>query len=335
MAYIFNYMGPNAAHASIIHKAWPEGGRTGYQRVQSIGPSPVVIHRRDLEKVAAPWEATSVALKTDGEADGRLGWVIEMWGYAIAAAKIGLKHQEFADFQVEPGALSTSSQLRGFPLRYWVFHYTYQFEYLLDGSPCQPWTIGEFSLDKRHFSDVYPVPPLPQPPQKANAAAFYLLNALNEAMANISDWPRRQPPPESGQRAVQTLYGRRRLDWFSRHANGFATELRTMPLISQLADSNWACARAAGQPAAARSMFGASSTASLSLRRTGDATGLDGSGRWGSMNDPTLGDTCPVYSCIFIDLRGASHDAKLSSDGKLLSVMAHASGAQAWTCTKA
>ena len=36
---------------------------------------------------------------------------------------------------------------------------------MLDGKPCKPWTIGEFSLDKRHFSDMYPTPPLPQPPK--------------------------------------------------------------------------------------------------------------------------------------------------------------------------
>ena len=29
-------------------------------------------------------------------------WVLEMWGYSIAAAKVGLKHQEFRNFQVEP-----------------------------------------------------------------------------------------------------------------------------------------------------------------------------------------------------------------------------------------
>ena len=228
MAYIFNYMGPNPAHQSIIQSAWPAGGATGYKKVQSIGPSPVVIHRTDLEAIAKEWEQTAVALKTDPAADARLGWVIEMWGYAIAAAKLGLKHQEFPDFQVEPGALSNAAQMRGFPKRYWLFHYTYQFEYMLDGSPCLPWTIGEFSLDKRHFNDNYPAHPLPQPPAKANAAAFYLVNAFNEAMGNITAWPTHQPP--SG-RATQTLYGRRRLDWFSRHANGFATELRTMPII--------------------------------------------------------------------------------------------------------
>ena len=73
MAYVFNYMGPNPAHASLIEKAWPEGGESGYTKVQSIGPSPVVIHRKDLEAMAEPWEKTAVHLKTDPAADARLG----------------------------------------------------------------------------------------------------------------------------------------------------------------------------------------------------------------------------------------------------------------------
>ena len=64
--------------------------------------------------------------------------------------------------QVEPGALSTRAQLRDFSSRYYIFHYTYQFEYMLDGTPCQPWNIGEWSLDKRHFNDFHPAYPLPQ-----------------------------------------------------------------------------------------------------------------------------------------------------------------------------
>jgi len=325
MAYIFNYMGPNPAHATIIRNAWPEGGLTGFTSVQSIGPSPVVIHRKDLERIAKPWEETAVALKTNNDADQRLGWVIEMWGYAIAAAKIGLKHQEFADFQVEPGALSNTRQLTGFPTRYWIFHYTYQFEYMLDGSACQPWTIGEFSLDKRHFSDTYPTPPLPLPPPKANVAAFYLTNTFNEAMANISSWPRRQPvAPE---RPVQTLYGRRRLDWFSRHGNGFATELRTMPLVQKLSGSRWSC-KQAGEPS------------ELELTNNGDAHGLGGrgrgGGRWGSMNDPTLGAACPVYSCLFIDTGGGvgQHEARYEEGPPAkLTVLRHADLSTVATCS--
>ena len=64
---------------------------------------------------------------------------------------------------------ATSEQLRDFSSRYYIFHYTYQFEYMLDGTPCQPWNIGEWSLDKRHFNDRHPAYPLPQPPKGITA----------------------------------------------------------------------------------------------------------------------------------------------------------------------
>eukprot|EP00908_Phaeocystis_cordata_P011790 Transcript_22745.p1 GENE.Transcript_22745~~Transcript_22745.p1 ORF type:complete len:563 (+),score=217.62 Transcript_22745:349-2037(+) len=323
MAYVFNYMGPNPAHAGIIKNAWPEGGSDGWRKVQSIGPSPVVIHKDDLERVAAPWNDISVALKTNPEADSRLGWVIEMWGYAIAAAKVGLKHQEFRNFQVEPGGNSGGEQLRDFEKKYWVFHYTYQFETMLDGTPCKPWTIGEFSLDKRHFSDQYPTPPLPQPPKGSNVAAYWLTNAFNEAMEAIPNWPRRQPP--AGQRPVQTVYGRRRLDWFGRHANGFATELRMNPLVKQLAGTSWLCSGAWQK---------------LVLTETGDSRGgetPDGRGRWATMNDPTLGDeACPVYHCLYVDVRGRQHNVRVNDAGdELVVYAAHDMRNKIATCKRA
>ena len=58
-------------------------------------------------------------------------------------------------------------------------------------------------------------------------------------MAGIKAWPMRQPPP--GEAQMQTLYGRRRLDWFSRHANGFKTELKQNGLVRRLAGSKWQC----------------------------------------------------------------------------------------------
>ena len=90
----------------------------------------------------------------------------------------------------------------------------------MHATPCQPWNIGEFSLDKRHFNDQYPTVPLPLPPAGANTAAVWLVEAFNEAMAALPSWPAHQPAPGSGH-VVQTVYGRRRLDWFSRHKNGF------------------------------------------------------------------------------------------------------------------
>ena len=155
----------------------------------------------------------------------------------------------------------------------------------------------------RHSTDQYPTPPLPQPPAKANVAAFWLLGAFNEAMAAIPDWPRRQPAPPA--RPAQTLYGRRRLDWFSRHDNGFNTELRTMPLVPELAGSEWTCNVAWSR---------------LRLGERGDATATPGgAGRWGTMNDPTLGEACPTYHCLFVDVRG-QHNVGVSEAGDTLSV---------------
>lgn len=292
-AFIFGYMYANPSQDAIIKKYWPEGFSAA---LDPVGPSPLLIHRDQLAKVHKRWLDFSLGLRSNSDAERVIqGWVQEMWGYSIAAASLGIKHKLVGDFQVEPGALSDAPQLRSFDSRYYIFHYTYQFEYMMDGTPCQPWNIGEFSLDKRHFNDYYPTAPLPLPPTGANAAAVWLVTAFNEAMGAIPSWPSRQPAPGSGH-PVQTVYGRRRLDWFSRHKNGFAQELQKAPLVKRLAGSRWACREGAGDAAAQ----GAS--APLSLTATGDATGLPlGTGRWGALNDPTLAQECPLYSCVFVD----------------------------------
>ena len=154
--------------------------------------------------------------------------------------------------QVEPGALSAADQLKFFQNgHYYIFHYTYQFEYMLDGTPCQPWNIGEWSLDKRHFNDYHPAYPLPQPPKGANVAGVWLLNAWNEAMAANPKWPKKQPAADSDAPPIQTLYGRRRLDWFSRHANGFAQEISKNTLVKQTAGKRYGCIKEDGGQEAA------------------------------------------------------------------------------------
>ena len=293
-AFVFGYMFPNAQQDHIIKRYWPEGS---YKDVQPVGPSPVLIHREQLRKIYRKWLDFSLGLRSNGDAEKVIqGWVQEMWGYSIAAASVGVKHRLVEEFQVEPGALSTADQLKDFGKRHYIFHYTYQFEYMLDGTPCQPWNIGEYSLDKRHFNDLSPAYPLPPPPEKANAAAFWLHNAWNEAMGAAGDrWPVRQ---QSGRPTIQTVHGRRRLDWFSRHANGFAQELRKNALVKRLAPSTWSCTTPHGK-------------AELTLANTGDLQGTyaDGGaggprlqGRWGSMNDPVLGESCPVGACLFFNV---------------------------------
>jgi hypothetical protein len=40
---------------------------------------------------------------------------------------------------------------------------------MLDGTPCQPWNIGEWSLDKRHFNECG------RPPHAATAVLTWSL----------------------------------------------------------------------------------------------------------------------------------------------------------------
>mmetsp|Transcript_5600 Transcript_5600/g.16286 ORF Transcript_5600/g.16286 Transcript_5600/m.16286 type:complete len:444 (-) Transcript_5600:111-1442(-) len=309
-AFVFGYMFPQPSQQWVVEKYWPGGS---YKSVQPVGPSPLLIHLDQLRRVYQKWLDFSLGLRSNSEAERVIqGWVQEMWGYSIAAASQGIVHRLVEEFQVEPGALSTEAQLAEFAAgRFYIFHYTYQFEYMLDGTPCQPWNIGEWSLDKRHFNQVSPAYPLPQPPPGANAAGVWLLNAWNEAMGSIPSWPSKQPAGGEGGQVVQTLYGRRRLDWFSRHANGFEQEARKNPLIKRMRGKRYSCAAGAGGADAQR--------VSAELQPTGDMS-LAGEprARWGAMNDPMQGPTCPVDACLFVNLRGK--EAVAHADGSRLTV---------------
>ena len=86
-----------------------------------------------------------------------------------------------------------------------------------------------------------------------------------------------------------------RLDWFSRHDNGFKTEAATMILVKQLIGASFECvdAKSGSKQGVLKLLDGGDVTSTLNKIGRG--------GRWGSMNDPTLGAGCPVYSCIFVD----------------------------------
>ena len=44
----------------------------------------------------------------------------------------------------------------------------------------------------------------------------------------------------------------------------------------------------------------------LELKNNGDAILGSSVGRWGTMNDPTIGTSCPVNQCLFVDMRGGA-----------------------------
>ena len=55
--------------------------------VDPCGPSPLLIHLPQLRKLTPQWLDLSFKLKRDEEADKVFGWVLEMWGYTIAALR--------------------------------------------------------------------------------------------------------------------------------------------------------------------------------------------------------------------------------------------------------
>ena len=109
---------------------------------------------------------------------------------------------------MEHGALARHIA-EDFHTKAYIFHYTlYGIEYKLDG-----WTRLRHSLtpssatepsastgnpqgtnqigveDKRHYGADHPPRNLQGPPDGANAAAFWLLNAWNEGSAGTPTWP--------------------------------------------------------------------------------------------------------------------------------------------------
>lgn len=223
-AFTFSYMIPNPGFASMIQRFWPEGGADGYKKIPPIGPSPMIIHKDILRDVADEYYEMSKKLKMDGEADSKLGWVIEMWGFAIAAAKRGISFELVRNFQIE-----LSSELRyvpeDFSQKHWIFHYTYGLEYRMTGDPQGVWQIGEWSLDKRHYGNAYPPKGglLTPPPKGSNAAAFWLQRAWAEAVDNIEGWP--------DSRTMGTIGWRRN--------KATSEDISNNPWVEALVDSRW------------------------------------------------------------------------------------------------
>ena len=87
-----------------------------------VGPSPLLVHVALLRNLTPSWYDLSVALKKNPEADRAFGWMLEMWGYSIAVARLGIKHFVWQKLQIEPSAAwhqDTSSQ------EPFIYHYTF------------------------------------------------------------------------------------------------------------------------------------------------------------------------------------------------------------------
>ncbi len=179
VCFPFGYMNAKAAELRPVVAKWVDNPDV----VDPCGPSPTLIHLPLLRRLTPEWLKLSFELKRDATADKAFGWVLEMWGYTLASARLGVRHFVWDSFQAEPSAL-WHTQLEGDPH---IYHYTFGLEYTSDGLPVT--SIGDWSLDKRHYMASFPPKRLNPPPRCAGKAAATLVRLFNDASSAIDDWP--------------------------------------------------------------------------------------------------------------------------------------------------
>jgi len=191
VAFFFPYMSPKDPQKGAIAQKWLPG--RDVLDMPPVGPSPLIVHVDHLRNLTPSWYDLSVALKKNPEADRAFGWMLEMWGYSIAVAQLGIKHFVWQKLQIEPSAAwhqDTSSQ------EPFIYHYTFGVEYTLDGTPVVG-AVGTWSLDKRHYFGAAPPANLHAPPACAQESGIVWWRMFNEAIGNLTargQWYERAGP---------------------------------------------------------------------------------------------------------------------------------------------
>ncbi|KAL1564331.1 Hydroxyproline O-arabinosyltransferase rdn2 [Salvia divinorum] len=177
-AFPFFYIKP-AENEKIIRKFFPEE-MGPVSNIDPIGNSPVIIKKDLLKKIAPTWLNVSLKMKNDPETDSTFGWVLEMYGYAVASALHGVQHILRNDFILQPPwDLETQNKF--------ILHYTYGCDFNLKGELTYG-KVGEWRFDKRAYLDA-PLPRnLPLPPRGVPESVVTLVRLLNEATAKLPNW---------------------------------------------------------------------------------------------------------------------------------------------------
>jgi|TARA_B110000967_G_scaffold101460_1_gene104158 hypothetical protein len=91
-AFPFFYIDPKKFPKLIRRFAGEHLTDSEIEQMDPIGSSPVFIHKKDLATIAPIWRDVTLKIKQDKEADKEWGWVLEMYGYTIAAKIAGVRH---------------------------------------------------------------------------------------------------------------------------------------------------------------------------------------------------------------------------------------------------
>jgi len=98
-AFPFFYIEPEK-NEKVLRKFFPED-KGPITKIDPIGNSPVIIEKGSLARIAPTWMNISIAMKKDPDADKAFGWVLEMYGYAVASAIHGVGNILHKDFMIQ------------------------------------------------------------------------------------------------------------------------------------------------------------------------------------------------------------------------------------------
>ena len=146
-------------------------------------------------------------------------------------------------------------------------------------------TIGEWSLDKRHYGGAYPPRHMQPPPSGASDGTAWLLEAWNEASGNISTWPESLAMGTVGWRRVK------------------GQGIDGSPLASRVSGTEWSWANIPG----------------LAFHPGGELKTPWGSGVWGAapkgvdFHDKGFCASA-AEGCLFADFGGALHNIRFEAD---------------------
>eukprot|EP00245_Coleochaete_scutata_P012491 TRINITY_DN4847_c1_g1_i2.p1 TRINITY_DN4847_c1_g1~~TRINITY_DN4847_c1_g1_i2.p1 ORF type:complete len:386 (+),score=70.76 TRINITY_DN4847_c1_g1_i2:165-1322(+) len=177
-AFPFFYITPKD-HESVLRKFFPRE-KGPISKIDPIGNSPVIIRKSDLVKIAPTWSNVSLAMKEDADTDKAFGWVLEMYGYAVASALHDTQHILRKEWMIQPPwDLEVADRH--------IIHYTYGCDYNMKGELTYG-KIGEWRFDKRSFSNGAPPRNLELPPAGVPESVVTLVKMVNEATSKIPNW---------------------------------------------------------------------------------------------------------------------------------------------------
>ncbi|XP_002991378.2 hydroxyproline O-arabinosyltransferase 1 isoform X1 [Selaginella moellendorffii] len=177
-AYPFFYITPKS-HEKLLRRYFPED-RGPITNIDPIGNSPVIIKKSHLLRVAPTWANVSLQLKNDPAADKAFGWVLEMYGYAVASALHGIQHILHKNFMVQPPWDGKLGEV-------YMIHYTYGCDYTMKGELTYG-KVGEWRFDKRSYTQKVMPQNLTLPPPGVPETVVRLVQMVNEATANLPNW---------------------------------------------------------------------------------------------------------------------------------------------------